>query len=89
MSGRSGPDAAAEAAAEGLSIWGARHARQIEEHFCRASTERRARDVRTRIEGGIAASSLTELGRQFLKLDGAPAPRSTPKQTGLDDGAQL
>ena len=89
MSGRSGPDAAADAAAEGLAIWGARHARQIEEHFCRESTERRARDVRARIEEGIAGSSLTGLGRQLLKIDGTPAPRAAPKQTGLDDGARL
>ncbi len=84
-----GPDAAVEATAQTLSIWGVRHARQIEEHYCRESTERRAQHVRSRIEQGIGGVSYERLARQLLKLDGQRAPRTRSKKTGFDDGVQL
>ncbi len=88
-SGKLGVDAAVEATAAALAIWGARHAREIEEHYFRKTSDRRAQNVRARIEEGIGGSSLTGIARQLLKIDGAPSLRTPPKQTGLDDGVQL
>jgi hypothetical protein len=84
-----GADPAVEAAANALAIWGARHGRQIEEHYCRESTDSRAASVRERIEEGINHTPLQGLARQLLGLDPAPVPRKPRKQTGLDEGARL
>lgn len=89
MSGNSGADAPVAAVDQALAIWGARHAREIEEHYCRKSTERRAEHVRTRIEEAVGGASPSQLARQLLKIDGAAAPRTPPKQTGIDDGVRL
>lgn len=88
-SGFSGPDAVVEAAADALDVWGARHGRQIEEHYCRESTVRRADHVRARIEEGIGGVSREALARQLLKVETTAPPRKPPKQTGLDEGVQL
>jgi hypothetical protein len=82
-------NAAVEAAADALEIWGARHGRHIEEHYRRESTERRAFNVRSRIEQGIGGTPRVPLVRQLLKLEPRTAPRTLPKQTGLDDGVRL
>jgi len=89
VSGGSGADAAIEAAADSLGVWSARHGRQVEEHYCRESTVRRAESVRARIEEGIGGADRKRLARQLLKLDVAPAHRTTLKQTGIDDGVKL
>lgn len=89
MSGASGPDAVVDAAAKALSIWGARHMRQVEEHYCRESTDRRALHVRLRLENALGSISYTGLARQLLKMDAAPAPKSVSKLTGLDEGVRL
>lgn len=88
-SGASGPKAAVEAAEIALSIWGARHIRQVEEHYRRESNSGRAFDVRSRIESALGAVSHTGLARQLLNMDAAPAPRNVPKLTGLDEGVRL
>lgn len=80
---------AIEASADALSIWGARHARQIEEHYFRKSTEQRAEHVRARTEQAISGVPRASLARQFLKLGPLSTPRGPSKQTGLDDGVQL
>ena len=87
--GQSGPDAAVEATANALAVWGARHARQIEEHYCRESTQHRAGKVRERLEGGISSVQHSALARLLLSLDGAAAPQKPQKKTGLDDGVSL
>jgi len=89
VNGGLGGDAAAEAAADALGVWGARHGREVEEHYCRESTLRRAENVRTRIEEGIGRTDRTAIARQLLKLEAAAAPRTPSKQTGIDDGVQL
>lgn len=87
----SGPsaDVAVDAAADALEIWGARHSRHIEEHYRRESTERRAHQVRERIEQGIGSTPPAALSRQLLKLEPRTVPRTPTKQTGLDDGVRL
>lgn len=88
-SGAAGPDAIVEAAADALDVWGARHGRQIEEHYCRESTVRRADHVRARIEEGLGGVSRDALARQLLRMESTTPPRKPTKQTGLDDGVQL
>ena len=87
--GNSGPNAAVEATAEAFSMWGARHARQTEEHYLRESTATRARDVRARIEQALGSVSYKSFARQFLSSSATSLPRSPPKLTGIDDGPRL
>jgi hypothetical protein len=89
ISNKSGVQAAVDAAADTLAIWGARYARQIEEHFHRESTQQHAQNVRSRIEEGVGSVPREALARQLLRLDSTPAPRTPPKQTGLDAGVRL
>jgi len=87
--GPAGSDAAVEAAENALEIWGARHARQIEEHYCRESTTRRAANVRSRIEEANRGAGGAGLARQLLKLDDAHKGRASQRKSGLDDGVGL
>lgn len=88
-SGAVGPDSGLETMAAALELWGARHARQIEEHYRRESTLRRATNVRTRIEEGIGGMALHGLARQILKLDIKGNGRTSAKKDGIDDGVRL
>lgn len=87
--GNSGPNAAMEATTEAFSIWGARHARQTEEHYLRESTATRARDVRARIEQALGSVSYKPFARQFLSSSANSVLRRPPKLSGLDDGPRL
>lgn len=89
ISGPSSPEAAVQAAAKALSIWSARHARQVEEHYRRESSIRRASNVRSRIESALEATSHGRLARQLLNMDVTPVSRNVPKFTGLDEGVPL
>lgn len=80
---------AVESTADAFSIWGARHARQMEEHYYRKSTDLRAEHVRARTEQAISRISRAPLARQLLKSGPLSAPRGFSKKTGLDDGVQL
>lgn len=63
---------------------------QIEEHYLRESSSRRADKVRARLEEGVAGVNFTNLARQLLRPESAESPRTTrPKQDGLDDGVQI
>lgn len=87
--GETGFDAPVKAIVDALTDRAARGARQVEEHYCRKSTER-AHGVRARIEEGIghANSAIEGLARRVLKIDPGSSPRSQ-KQQGLDDGVRL
>lgn len=87
--GKSGLETVVEAGASTLAIWGARHARQIEEHYCREANQRRAGNVRQRLEHEISGVQHGALARQLLNLDGTAAPPKPKKQSGLDDGVSL
>lgn len=87
--GRKGENAPVDAALDALFIWGARHTRQIEEHFRRNCAAPRAESVRSRIEQGVLSAVNETLARQLLGLSDIPPPKQLPKQTGLDDGVKL
>jgi hypothetical protein len=72
--------------ADGFAIKCSAGARQVEEHYLRASSERRAVDVRTRIEDGAARSDFDSMAHQFCKVEKAA---SANKYDGLDEGVRI
>lgn len=89
VSGGFGPEAAVQAAENALSIWGSRHARQVEEHYCREAGARRAFNVRARVESALGSVSHAGLARRLLNMDATPIPRNMPRLTGLDEGVRF
>jgi GNAT superfamily N-acetyltransferase len=90
--GETSIDAAVKAMTNALTDRAARGSRQVEEHYCRKSTESRAQHVRARIEQAIGerSTAITALARKVLKMDSAPTPSARPlKQQGLDDGVRF
>lgn len=86
--GKIGDKALREAAGKALLDRAARGARQVEEHYWRESTHRRAAHVRERIEAGVTQSDIDGIARRLVSTDKSERPRQA-KQTGLDDGVQL
>jgi hypothetical protein len=84
--GHAGERAMVKGATDALAIRCGAGARQVEEHYLRASSERRASDVRTRIEEGASQTDFGAMARQFCKLEKA-APAN--KYDGLDEGVQI
>jgi hypothetical protein len=84
--GLTGERAMVKGAADALAIRCGAGARQVEEHYLRASSERRAADVRTRVEEGASRSDFDAMARQFCKLEKASPPN---KYDGLDEGVQI
>ena len=70
--------------ARGLSVF-----RQIEEHFHREVSDRRAADLRRRLEQSLVGQPLRELARDLAKGAPGPKPVGLSKQGGLDDGVTL
>ena len=88
--GHVGADALKEAAANTLTDRAARGARQVEEHYRRKSTHRRATSVRERIESGIYQSDKSAIAELVLgKGNSNNATGRLTKQIGLDDGVTL
>jgi len=84
--GHTGEAALTKGSADALSIRCGAGARQVEEHYLRASSERRAVDVRTRIEEGASRSDFQSMARQLCKLE-QPAPAN--RYDGLDEGVRI
>jgi hypothetical protein len=62
--------------------------RQVEEHYLRESTERRADGVRTRLESAVSGLSPREFGAQLI--DAQSPPQMTPKKrSDINDGVPL
>jgi hypothetical protein len=72
--------------ADALAIRCGAGARQVEEHYLRASGEHRATDVRARIERGASQCDFGAMARQFCKLEKTSAPNT---YDGLDEGVQI
>ena len=84
--GYTGEGAMVKGTADALAIRCGAGARQVEEHYLRRGSERRAADVRTRIEEGASQSDFEAMARQFCKLEKAPPPN---KYDGLDEGVRI
>ena len=87
--GRIGDEALREATGKALSDRAASGARQVEEHYCRESTQRRAAHVRGRIEAGITQCDMAGIVGRVVGTDGIEGPRRPAKQTGIDEGVRL
>ncbi len=76
--GHTGERAMVKGTADALAIrYGAGARGQVEEHYLRGSSERRAAEVRTRIEEGASQSDFETMARQICKLR-----RHQPSRTG-------
>jgi hypothetical protein len=86
--GKTGREGLIEAVKNALGDRAAKATRQIEEHYCRESTNPRADHVRARMKEGISGAALDGLARRILKAEKTMEKQPTPKQ-GLDDGVKL
>jgi hypothetical protein len=86
--GKVGREGLIEAVKNGLADRAAKATRQIEEHYCRESSNPRASHVRRRMEEGINGAGFDGLARRLLKIEQATVKQATRK-TGLDDGVRI
>jgi len=86
--GKTGSEGLVEAMKNALGDRATKATRQIEEHYCRESSNPRADHVRTRMEEGVSGAALDGLARRILKFEHGTVKQSTLKQ-GLDDGVKL
>jgi hypothetical protein len=63
--------------------------REVEEHYQRESTDKRAAKVRGRMEDGVAQTSMDTLARRLLKIDGPSSSPPPAKRDGLNEGVRL
>jgi hypothetical protein len=87
--GDAGAEIAEKAMTAALKDRATRGARQVEEHYYRKSTQRRASRVRERIEQGIHAADIGGLARRLLKSESGTTATEAAKRQGLDDGVKL
>ena len=85
--GRTGDVALREAAGKALSDRAASGARQVEEHYHRETTQRRAAHVRGRIEAGVTQCDMAGIAGRVVGTDRTGGPRRPAKQTGIDEGS--
>jgi hypothetical protein len=85
--GKTGREGLIEAVKNALGYRAAKSKKQIEEHYCRKSSNPRADHVRTRLEEGIRGAALDGLARRILKA--APAEKQPSLKQGLDDGVKF
>jgi hypothetical protein len=86
--GKSGDAALQEAAHRTFIDWSARHARQIEEHYRRESSIKKAQNVRSRMEEAIQKAPFAEPANRLLNPVSKSAMR-LEKHDRLDDGVRL
>lgn len=63
--------------------------RQIEEHYFRETDPKRAKDIRTRVEGAVGRVEIEQLARDLAEADGAPPIDAPKKKSDIDEGVQL
>ena len=63
--------------------------RQVEEHMFRATSDHRARAVRSRLEGAHGEIDISAVARQVLRTADASQPPAVATYSGLDDGVSL
>lgn len=80
------PDILEDAATSVLTSRAYNCGRQIEEHFLRESTAKRAISVRARMEEGVSIAPIRDLARSLLGIGERTARSTMRKHDGLDDG---
>jgi hypothetical protein len=68
---------------------GAGYLRQVEETYCRESSQGRASKVCRRLEKGMTGPHIDSLVHRVLNPDGAGGARRSTRKKGLDDGVKL
>lgn len=89
VNGTSGQGVAEKALGQALKDRGTSGIRQVEEHYLRKSSARRAHNVRDRMEQAISGVDVGAAARRLLdsrQKDDGPKPA---KRQGLDDGVKL
>jgi hypothetical protein len=86
--GKIGREGFVEALKNAIGDRAAKAIRQVEEHYCRESTNPRADRVRARMEEAISGPALDGLARKLLKSEKVTEKLPALKQ-GLDDGVKL
>jgi hypothetical protein len=84
--GHTGEGALVKGTTDALAIRCGAGLRQVEEHYLRTSSERRATHVRIRIEDGTSRADLNAIARQFCKLEKSSTPKTFD---GLDEGVSI
>lgn len=62
---------------------------QVEEHYYRESSHKRAVNVRERMKEGKARTDFRAIARSLIGTGKAARPQSAAKRTGVDDGVSL
>jgi hypothetical protein len=87
--GTSGREVVENAVGQALKDRGISGIRQVEEHYLRKSTAKRAHNLRDRLEQAMSGADIGSAARRLLdgrQQDAAPRPS---KRQGLDDGVKL
>jgi hypothetical protein len=87
--GQQGADALGQGIANALRERAARGALQVEEHYIRKSNEKRAANVRTRINDAVSRAPIDAFARHAAGLEAGAPTRQSQKQQELDDGVRL
>jgi hypothetical protein len=88
-SGSNGHGVAETALARALKDRGASGIKQVEEHYLRKSSAKRAHNVRDRMEKAVAGADIDQVVRRLVNgKQKNPAPQLSKRQ-GLDDGVRL
>jgi len=87
--GTSGRRVAEKAVGQALTDRGASGVRQVEEHYLRKSTARRAHNVRGRMEQAISGADIDTAARRLLDGRQKNGGLKPSKRQGLDDGVKL
>lgn len=86
--GKTGREGFVEALKNAIGDRAAKAIRQVEEHYCRESSNPRADRVRERMEAGISGAAIDGLARKLLKAEQSKESKPLMKQ-GLDDGVKF
>ena len=89
VDGHCGDDAIKKATANALGDRAARRSRQVEEHYLRKSSGRRAVHVRHRIEDGVNRADVAAIAGQLLGFSSAKGNTRPKLKSGLDQGVSL
>jgi len=89
VKGSAGSDVLSKALNNALRDRGARNARQVEEHYHRKSTAKRATNVRSRMENAIGSTDFSGIAQRILNPTAKGSDVKSLKREGLDDGVKL
>lgn len=88
-SGSSGHGVAETALARALKDRGASGIKQVEEHYLRKSSAKRAHNVRDRMEKAVNGADIDRVARRMVNGKQKNAAPQLSKRQGLDDGVKL